>query len=144
MKPKLDKVRAESQLAVYLTNHINNCGKSQKEIAREAGYPNPNNITMIKQGLSKLSIQKAPALAVALGIDPGELVMKVITEYHPGIYEALAETEVMPRNPLEVSLFSAVKKTLDQVKNPRKHAPDPALDRCVEEAIRNYFEPKLA
>lgn len=143
MKPKLDKVKAESPLAIFLTNRINMSGKSQKEIADEAGYPNPNNITMIKQGLSKLAIPKAPALAKALGMDAGELVRMAITEYQPGVYEALAESEMLPRNDLESSLFKTIKNALDTCKGVRKATPNTALEKIIEEAIKQYYEPKI-
>lgn len=48
--------------------------KSQAEIAAEAGYVNQNMITMIKQGRSKVALDRVPALANALECDPAYLM----------------------------------------------------------------------
>lgn len=39
--------------------------KSQLQIANEAGFPNPNMITMLKQGANKLALDRVPAMARA-------------------------------------------------------------------------------
>jgi transcriptional regulator with XRE-family HTH domain len=43
--------------------------KTQKEIAQEAGFPNPNIITMFKTGQSKVPLDRVPGLAKALDVD---------------------------------------------------------------------------
>lgn len=48
--------------------------KSQAEIATEAGFVNPNMISMIKSGATKLSIDRVPSLAKALDSDPAYLL----------------------------------------------------------------------
>ena len=47
--------------------------KTQAEIAKEAGFINPNMVAMIKQGATKLPIDRVPALAKALDSDPALL-----------------------------------------------------------------------
>lgn len=47
--------------------------KSQAEIAALAGYVNPNMITMIKQGSSKVALDRVPALAKVLECDAAYL-----------------------------------------------------------------------
>ena len=53
--------------------------KSQAEIAAQAGYTNANMITMIKQGSSKVALDRVPALAHALEADPA-YVMRLALE----------------------------------------------------------------
>ena len=48
--------------------------KSQADIAAEAGYVNANMVTMIKQGSSKVALDRVPALARALECDPAYLM----------------------------------------------------------------------
>jgi len=48
--------------------------KSQLQIANEAGYLNPNMITMIKNGASKLALDRVPSMARALECDPAYLM----------------------------------------------------------------------
>lgn len=76
-------------VADYITNQIMMSDLSQKDIAAMLGYDKPNNITMIKQGKTKLPINKVPAMATALGVDPIHLMRLVMTEYAPEIWEVL-------------------------------------------------------
>lgn len=55
--------------------------KTQKEIAEQAGYDHPNNISMIKSGTSKLPLDRVPALAKALECDVGELFAVALEQY---------------------------------------------------------------
>jgi len=77
-------------VAQYLTYHINNSDKTQRQIALEIGYTKANIITMFKQGLTKLPLEKIGPLAKALEIAPDELFYKVMTEYMPETFEALS------------------------------------------------------
>lgn len=64
-------------------------GVSQKDVAEAIGYSKPNILVMIKSGDTKLPINKAPALAKALGIDPLHLTRMALNEYMPEIHDAL-------------------------------------------------------
>lgn len=77
-------------VAQYLTFHINNSEKTQRQIALEIGYTKPNIITMFKQGATKLPLDKIGPLAKALEIAPDDLFFKVMTEYMPDTFEALS------------------------------------------------------
>lgn len=81
---------AKQTVAQYLTYHINNSDKTQRQIALEIGYTKPNIITMFKQGLTKLPLEKIGPLAKALEIAPDELFYKVMNEYMPETFEALS------------------------------------------------------
>lgn len=62
---------ADSRLAKYVATRVLQLKprKSQAEIASEAGFPNANFISMIKNGTSKLALDRVPALAKALECD---------------------------------------------------------------------------
>lgn len=77
-------------VAQYLTLLINNSEKTQRQIAQEIGYTKPNIITMFKQGLTKLPLEKIGPLAKALEIAPDDLFFKVMSEYMPETFEALS------------------------------------------------------
>lgn len=79
-------------VAEMLSMQIDACGKSQVQIAREAGYKRANIITMLKQGHTKIPIQRVPALARAIGLEPSCLLRKVLAEYHPEILATIEET----------------------------------------------------
>jgi len=54
--------------------------KTQAQIAAEAGFPNPNMISMIKGGASKLALDRVPSLAVALECDPARLFLMALEQ----------------------------------------------------------------
>ena len=77
------------KVAEYLTAQLEICGKSQKEIAKEVGFPKANVLTMLKQGNTRVPIHRVPALAEALGVDPAKFMRMVLAEYHPEILKAI-------------------------------------------------------
>ena len=66
----------DTKLAKYVSQRILQLRpkKSQLQIASEAGFPSPNMITMIKQGASKLALDRVPSMARALEADPAYLM----------------------------------------------------------------------
>ncbi len=86
--------RAKPQITVaeYLSQQINLCGKTQAEIAKEAGFAKANIITMFKQGNTKVPVSKVGPLAKALEVDPLHLYKLVMSEYEPDTWEMLQES----------------------------------------------------
>lgn len=80
-----------SPVAELISMSIDNSRKRQIEIAQEVGYTNPNVITMIKQGKTKLPIDRIAAFATALDIDHGRLMRLALNEYFPGMLASLEE-----------------------------------------------------
>ncbi|WP_421904475.1 helix-turn-helix domain-containing protein [Mameliella sp.] len=78
--------------AEYLAHAIALSGKTQKEIATDAGYDKPNVLSMMKTGVTKIPVDRAPAIARACGVDPKIMLRIVMEEYHPDIWEVLADT----------------------------------------------------
>ena len=70
------KPHADTRLAKFVTRRIAELQnqKTQGDIAAEAGYVNPNMLSMIKSGSSKLAIDRVPDLARALECDPAYLL----------------------------------------------------------------------
>jgi hypothetical protein len=64
-----------TDLAAFLTHRIAELRprKSQVEIAAEAGFVNPNMISMLKAGTTKLAFDRVADLAKALEADPARL-----------------------------------------------------------------------
>jgi len=75
----------------YLREAIETCDKTQREIARDAGFPHPNMLSMMKTGESKVPISRIPALAAALGTDVRAFLEIAMHEYHPEIWHTLRE-----------------------------------------------------
>ncbi|WP_246020825.1 helix-turn-helix domain-containing protein [Paracoccus subflavus] len=67
--------------------------KSQREIAHEAGFMNPNLISMFKTGASKIPLDRVPSLARSLEVDPAFL-MQLALEQAVGKTASVALLEV--------------------------------------------------
>lgn len=68
------KTKKMSKVALWIENAIMISDRSQKEIAERAGYVSPNNISLLKTGATKLSLNKIKVLAQALDADSGQLL----------------------------------------------------------------------
>lgn len=80
-----------SPTMVFLRNAIEESPKTQKEIARDAGFANPNALSMMKTGECKVPISRIPALADALEIDAGLFLKTALREYHSEIWMTIEE-----------------------------------------------------
>lgn len=76
-------------VAQYLEGVINKSVKSQIEIAAECGWSTPNMVTMVKQGTTKLPLERIGPLAKSLGIDAVHLLRLVMQEYTPETFVAV-------------------------------------------------------
>jgi transcriptional regulator with XRE-family HTH domain len=76
---------ANSAIAKFLDKQIDNLKgvKTQREIADEIGYDNPNMISMFKRGEAKVPLDKIPQLAKALGVDAAHLFRLALEQYWP-------------------------------------------------------------
>jgi hypothetical protein len=79
-------------VAKYIAQQIAISGKSQREIAEDLGYKNPNVITMFKTEQTKIPVNKVPALARSLNLDPLFLLGAVMSEYMPETWAEIEKT----------------------------------------------------
>lgn len=67
--------------------------KTQAEIASEAGFPNANMVTFLKNGRNKVPLDRVPSLAKALEVDPAYL-MRLALDQAVGATAAKAITDI--------------------------------------------------
>lgn len=67
--------------------------KTQAEIASEAGFPNANMMTFLKNGRNKVPLDRVPSLAKALEVDPAYL-MRLALDQAVGVTAAKAITDI--------------------------------------------------
>jgi predicted XRE-type DNA-binding protein len=98
------------KLAEYLAHQMEISDLKQREIALALGYTKPNIITMFKQGMTKVPIEKIPALATALGLDPAHLLSMAMREYMPESFKTIQETmgHVVSKN--EYAIVDAIRE----------------------------------
>ncbi|MBY6003289.1 XRE family transcriptional regulator [Salipiger bermudensis] len=106
--------------------------KSQQQIASEAGFQNPNMVTIIKQGSSKLAIDRVPSMAKALDCDPAYL-MRLALEQAEGDTAAQAIFEILgtPVSANELGWVEAIRELSDHT--------DPRLTTRSRAALRTMF-----
>lgn len=108
-KSVLDK----TTVAGYIRQQLDFSQKTQVEVAKEVGFDKPNMITMIKQGKTRLPLDKAGKFAKAIGSDPIFLFKLALKEYFPEAYLELEKA--MKQQPAlteyEVKLIHIIRKS---------------------------------
>ena len=124
----------DSRLAKFLETRLLELKhkKTQAEIAEEAGFVNPNMVTMIKKGATKLPIDRVPALAKALESDPA-LLLRLALEQSEGSTAATAIFEIIgqPVTKNEMAWINEVREASGDA--------DPRLTSRASAAMRGVF-----
>jgi transcriptional regulator with XRE-family HTH domain len=111
------KTEDNMTVAEFLTQKIAESGKTQRVIAEECGFENPNIITMFKKGDTRLPLNRIEALAFALNIDPAQLLRLVMLEYMPRTWNSIEWTmkgSVMSQSELRlVSVYRQLRAMTD-------------------------------
>lgn len=78
------------KVAQYIDLLINDSPKTVRQIANEVGFPKPNVVSMIRNGDTKVPVARAAPLAIALGADPRDMLVRVLKEQQPETWEAIS------------------------------------------------------
>lgn len=130
----IKKPHADTRLAKFVEKRVLELRprKNQIEIATEAGFVNPNMVTMIKSGAAKLALDRVPALAAALECDP-KLLFRLTLEQTWGSTTSRTIDEifgtVVTRN--EVAWLEEIRDASDK--------SDPTLTLRLRSALRGVF-----
>lgn len=79
---------ASSRVASVLSNAIKRSGRTVRDIAKEVGLRS-NFLSMLQRGNSKVPLSRAPALAVAVGLDAPQFLRLCMSEYTPDLLEVV-------------------------------------------------------
>lgn len=71
----------------FMTAAIMACGKTQAQVAKEIGFENANNISLIKSGRAHLSIDKVIPFAKSVGAPPDDFMMMYLSERNPEVHD---------------------------------------------------------
>jgi transcriptional regulator with XRE-family HTH domain len=104
---------------------------SQREIAFAAGWPSPTILSMIKRGEVKLPLDKTPALARALDVDPIYLLEMVLQDHHPELFEVLRGTLKLLPTKAEAEIIEFLRH--------RTEGNVPPLSDELKEKLRGVF-----
>lgn len=95
----------QATVAEFLTQAIEISGRTQKDIALDTGWEKPNILSMMKQGLTKVPLDKVPALAKACRVDPVNFLRIAMNEYSPDVWAVIREHVGEPLSPEEKKLI---------------------------------------
>lgn len=138
--PELHEHMNISAIAAFLHIKLGESSKTQREIAKEIGYDNPNVLSMMKHGQTKVPFEKVPALAKALGVDVGYLMLLSVEQHWPGMLDLIKRIfgHVVSEN--EMALIASLRKA--------SCGTDPAFPLAQLEAavalLRGYTPPPVA
>jgi len=125
---------AQSTLSDFLSKRIQELQsrKSQQEIANQAGFANANFVSMLKSGRSKLALDRVPAMAKALDVDPAYLFRLALNQF----FDEEALKTLMP-------LFNhAISKNEAAIINEIREASgnsDPSLTFEIKDGLFDLF-----
>lgn len=125
---------AHTRLPAYLEKRILEIRpvKSQAYIAGEAGFTNPNMISMIKSGATRIPLDRVPALAKSLDVDPARLLQLALEQWAGSAtaraFDAIFET-VVTRN--EIGWLKEIRDASE--------GSDPVITTRARSAIRAIF-----
>ncbi|HEY8577772.1 MAG TPA: helix-turn-helix transcriptional regulator [Devosia sp.] len=106
--------------------------KTQAEIAAGAGFVNPNMISMIKSGSARLPIDRVPALARALEVDPRRLLQLAVEQW-VGVTAARTFDEIFGTI-VTLNEIAWLKELRDASDN-----SDPTLTTRARSSLRSIF-----
>ena len=125
---------ADTDLAIFLERRILQLQhkKTQRDIATEAGFTNPNMLTMLKKGQTKLAIDRVATLASALETDPKYLLRLALqqsrNETMVRVYDEVLGA-VVTRN--ETGWLEVIREASNN--------SDPAVSTRARSAVRAIF-----
>ncbi|MBU2959806.1 XRE family transcriptional regulator [Citreicella sp. C3M06] len=129
-----NKPFADTDLAKFVERRVLELKprKSQLQIANETGFVNQNMVTMIKQGVNKLALDRVPSMAKALDCDPAYLLRLALAQ-QVGDTSAQAIIEIFgtPITANELGWIEAIREFSDDA--------DPRLTTRSRTALRAVF-----
>ncbi len=95
-----------SPTANMLSKAIDASGLTQREIADRIGFKHTSIISTIKQGVTRVPLNRILVLSQTLGMDEKEFLILAIEEYHPGVHEVLVDVLGVPLIDAELGILT--------------------------------------
>jgi hypothetical protein len=110
----------DTGMARFLAKRVDELSpqKCQREIAGDAGYDKPNILSMFKRGETKVPLDKVPALARALDVDPAHLLRLAIEQQMPEVVKIIDDIFGNTVSVNEFKIVDAIRKASNDA-NPK-------------------------
>jgi hypothetical protein len=116
----------------YLQFAFDRSPKTEAEIARELGYSKPEIIKLMRSGTTKVPIDRIPALARSLNVEPAHMMTLALEDYAPQMLRALEETFEFLATPNEREIIKVVRHLSNN--------SDPRLTAALRQEIEEHFQ----
>lgn len=131
-----DEPMKKFTVAEFVTGRIAVSRLTQKELAKRLGYDKPNIMTMFKQGLTKVPIEKVPKLAELLECDPLMLLQMVMNEYKPAEFQTIKDICGLPISKNERAILEIIREKSSN----RDPDPDYQNNRKLIESVAEQLK----
>lgn len=122
---------SSSPTAELLASAINASNLTQREIASQVGFNKPNIISMMKNGDARVPINRIPALARILDLDPKDFLLVAMAEYHPEVHQALIQEFGLPLTETELKIVRMLREA--------KVQDDPNVEASVLDVLQSML-----
>lgn len=92
----MDSRNRRTNLTEFISKRMSEIGKTHDDVARDLGFAKSNTVSMILNGKIKLPFDRIRALAIALAVDPPDLLRLVLRDYDGGLLNAIEGTLQRP------------------------------------------------
>lgn len=134
------KVVIKSAVADVVRDMVDNnrYRKTQDQIAVEIGFRASNVLSMIKQGRTRMPLDKVGPLAAACGFAPDKLVRATLREYMPEFAKALTQVNSMPIFEEAEEIITVVNEAVSEAisEAQKAHSEAAATEAGRQEATR--------
>lgn len=114
-----DSTDQKEMFAAKLEKLINASDKTHIQIAFDIGYENQHIIKVIKQGTTRIPLDKVAPFARSLGADPASLIREWFAAYMPGALPDIEECVGLILTPSEKNWIEGLRE---------KFSPVPPMD----------------
>jgi hypothetical protein len=126
-------------VAKFLEKAIEASGKTQLQIADEMGYDYPNVISSMKSGDTKLPLNKIPACAKALHVDPKHLLDIVMSEYYPETWPTIRAA--LLQSPVTDDDAALIQLLRDSTRDLNIDLSKPEIVSALADALKPFKKP---
>jgi transcriptional regulator with XRE-family HTH domain len=139
--PDNDRPFANTKAAKFLDKRLSELaaqGKTQREIARQAGFHKaPNIISMFKIGDARIPLERVPALARAIEVDEMTLFRLVWDQNYAGtdLDDMVKRVTATPVTRNEAKWIELIRDITDNA----DPAPTEAMETAIREALSSWF-----
>ncbi len=106
-----DERKTAAETLKWIDQNQQRSGVSDEVLAEALGYMNPKVVELIKSGAMVLPVNKAALLARAIGVDPGDMMVRLLQDISPDLLAAVEDcVGVLSLSAGEKRLLNALRK----------------------------------